>query len=238
MNGWLLAVLPLACLAVVLDSCGPTSRLIDVLHKAGPSDGRPPTTPALLRRSRLPADTAVTVPSAIAAELLSGRDVSGALRAVAAEHEATPELAARLRHGAVVAAGGGDLPAALCGGSDGAGDAIGAALQVTAACCGSGTAAGLALADLLQAAASAARSHVSLQGLARAELAGARSTAVVLAGLPLGGLALGQLTGAHPLRVLLGTPWGAACLLAALALTAAGVLWTRAIAAGLRRAMT
>ncbi|MDJ0384463.1 hypothetical protein [Streptomyces sp. G-G2] len=61
----------------------------------------------------------------------------------------------------------------------------------------------------------------------RAELAGARSTAVVLALLPLVGLLMGTGLGADPLWVLLHTPLGLGCLVAGGVLEALGLLWCR-----------
>ncbi|MBO0517930.1 type II secretion system F family protein, partial [Streptomyces beijiangensis] len=63
----------------------------------------------------------------------------------------------------------------------------------------------------------------------RAELTGARSTVVILAVLPLMGLALGTGLGADPLRTLLHTPAGLGCLLAGGALEGAGLAWARQI---------
>ena len=65
-----------------------------------------------------------------------------------------------------------------------------------------------------------------------AALAAPRATARLLAGLPLVGLALGAGLGAHPLRFLLGSGLGRACLLAAAVLDVAGLAWTRRLAAG------
>jgi tight adherence protein B len=63
-----------------------------------------------------------------------------------------------------------------------------------------------------------------------AQLAGPRASAAVLAALPAFGLLLGAALGADPFRFLLGTPAGAACLVAGVALDAAGTLWVRRIA--------
>nr|WP_031080977.1 type II secretion system F family protein [Streptomyces sp. NRRL WC-3549] len=69
----------------------------------------------------------------------------------------------------------------------------------------------------------------------RAQLAGAWSTVVVLALLPMVGLGLGVALGADPLRVLLHTPGGFACLAAGSLLEAAGLFWaTRIVRAGER----
>ncbi|MEU3043070.1 MULTISPECIES: type II secretion system F family protein [Streptomyces] len=62
-----------------------------------------------------------------------------------------------------------------------------------------------------------------------AQLAGARSTVLMLAALPLLGLALGWAMGADPLRVLLHTPAGLACLLLGSALESAGLWWALGI---------
>jgi tight adherence protein B len=245
-------VVVLGLLAAVVTGPGPATRLREVLaHPVRPARSADPLRPVHLRRPVPPATrvgsarrrgasgsaAAVDVPLALALELRAGRGLGPALEAVSLEQQGFPELSARLRHGALVAASGGDVGAALTGSSAPGRDLVTASLLVTAACCGSAVSAGLPLADLLDAAGSTARAGVSLQGMARAELAGARSTAMVLAALPLAGLAMGQALGARPAAVLFGTRWGAGCLLAAFALTVAGLLWTRAITAGLRRAL-
>ena len=65
-----------------------------------------------------------------------------------------------------------------------------------------------------------------------AQLAGARSTAGLLAILPLLGIGLGAAMGARPLAVLLGQPRGQLALVVGVALEALGVLWTARIVAG------
>lgn len=64
-----------------------------------------------------------------------------------------------------------------------------------------------------------------------AQLAGARSTAALLAVLPVLGISLGAAMGADPLTVLLGETRGHLALLTGVALDAAGVLWTARIVA-------
>jgi tight adherence protein B len=64
-----------------------------------------------------------------------------------------------------------------------------------------------------------------------AQLAGARSTAGLLAVLPVLGIGLGAAMGARPLAVLLGQPRGQLALLAGVVLEALGVLWTARIVA-------
>jgi tight adherence protein B len=63
-----------------------------------------------------------------------------------------------------------------------------------------------------------------------AAMAGPRATMVLLAGLPLLGLGLGQAVGAHPLGLLVHRPLGWGLLAGALVLDVLGVLGTRAIA--------
>jgi tight adherence protein B len=64
-----------------------------------------------------------------------------------------------------------------------------------------------------------------------AALAGARSTGILLAVLPLLGIGLGAGMGAHPLTVLLAQPRGQLALVAGVLLEALGVLWTSRIIA-------
>jgi tight adherence protein B len=59
-----------------------------------------------------------------------------------------------------------------------------------------------------------------------AELEGARSTALLLAGLPVLGLGLGSGLGGDPLHVLLRTPIGWVCLCVGVALELLGLWWT------------
>ena len=64
-----------------------------------------------------------------------------------------------------------------------------------------------------------------------AQLAGARSTAALLAVLPLLGIGLGAAMGARPLHVLFGTGRGQVALLVGAGLDALGLLWTARIVA-------
>jgi tight adherence protein B len=70
----------------------------------------------------------------------------------------------------------------------------------------------------------------------QAAMAGPRATMVLLASLPLLGLALGESVGAHPLHLLLHRPLGWGLLAAAAVLDGIGVLITRAIARAAMRA--
>lgn len=88
---------------------------------------------------------------------------------------------------------------------------------------------GLALAELLDAVREDMLGRRRFGERTDASLAGARATALVLAGLPILGVALGQLMGADPLRILLGGGLGGMLLLIGTALGCAGLLWTDAI---------
>ncbi len=85
---------------------------------------------------------------------------------------------------------------------------------------------GAPLADLLD------RLDVDLRGVQRVRLsaaahaAGTRATAVLLALLPLAGIAVGYGMGADPLRVLLHTPVGIGCAAGAVLFQLAGLAWT------------
>lgn len=88
---------------------------------------------------------------------------------------------------------------------------------------------GLALAELLTAARTDLAGRIRFRNRTDAALAGARATAAVLAGLPALGIALGQLMGAEPLRVLFASAAGAYLLPLGTVLACAGLLWADAI---------
>ncbi|MGV9712682.1 type II secretion system F family protein [Gordonia sp. NPDC003424] len=85
---------------------------------------------------------------------------------------------------------------------------------------------GLPLVDLLEAVRADLHARRRFADRTRASLAGPRATAAVLAGLPLLGIVLGQLMGAHPIAVLLGGGWGGMLLIVGTFLTATGLLWS------------
>ncbi|MFF4059177.1 type II secretion system F family protein [Streptomyces sp. NPDC001668] len=124
---------------------------------------------------------------------------------------------------------GGDVPAALAAAArrPGAEGLLGlAACWRVAVDQGAGLAAGL---ERLEGALRAERDQ---RAELRAQLAGARSTAWMLAALPVLGLALGAALGADPLHVLLhtGTGWG--CLLVGGLLEGLGMWWATRIVRG------
>ncbi|MGH3325873.1 MAG: type II secretion system F family protein, partial [Streptomyces sp.] len=84
---------------------------------------------------------------------------------------------------------------------------------------------GAGLAEGLDRVAGALRAERDQREELRAQLAGPRSTAVVLALLPGFGLLLGGAMGAGPLRVLLHSPAGLVCLVVGGLLEWAGLAW-------------
>ncbi|MBY8871861.1 hypothetical protein K7640_08415 [Micromonospora sp. PLK6-60] len=66
---------------------------------------------------------------------------------------------------------------------------------------------------------------------ASAQAAGARATAWLLAALPVGGIGLGYGIGVDPVAVLLHTPLGGGCAVAAMVLQIVGLLWAERLGA-------
>ncbi|MEV2216913.1 type II secretion system F family protein [Streptomyces sp. NPDC050997] len=190
----------------------------------------------LLRRMRLAREArrarerrghaVIALCGALAGEVRSGRQPGEALLRAAHDSGGLGDTQA-----AVLAAArfGGDVPGALATaarqpGAEG--------LRGLAACWrvavdqGAGLAAGL---DRLEGALRADRDQ---RADLRAQLAGARSTAVMLAGLPALGLLLGTALGADPLHVLLHTGPGLGCLLVGAVLEGLGMWWATRIVRG------
>jgi tight adherence protein B len=144
----------------------------------------------------------------------------------------------------VVGAGGpADGTARAVVGAGGAADGVGAVVggvrrsvaevrirELTAAAWRLAERTGAPVADLVDRIEADARAADRARAAASAQAAGARATAMLLAGLPIGGIALGYAIGADPLRVLLHTPLGAGCVVGALALQLAGLAWADRLA--------
>ncbi|MEV8530690.1 hypothetical protein [Streptomyces sp. NPDC051211] len=157
----------------------------------------------------------------------------GELRAGAQPGQA---LSAAMRRSAAPDAGIAAVLAAAAFGGDVAGALREAArapgaegLAGMAACWRVSVDGGAGLAAGLERLEGALRAERDRQESMRAQLAGARSTAVVLALLPVVGLLLGTGLGADPLRVLLHSPLGLGCLVVGGALEVLGLLWCRRI---------
>jgi tight adherence protein B len=156
---------------------------------------------------------------ALAAELRSGLPPPDALRA-AAGHAALAGLRKRMHDAAVADKLGGD-PAQVLGEGAEPGSAAGGVAAAWAVC----QVTGASLAAPVTRIADAAASALLLAREADAALASARSSARLLAVLPVAGVALGSLSGTGALRVLVATGPGQLCLLAGVTLEFAGLAW-------------
>jgi tight adherence protein B len=172
------------------------------------------------------ADAVVALCGALAGELRAGRQPGEALLPAARDSGGLGDMQA-----AVLAAArfGGDVPdaltaAALQPGAEG--------LRGLAACWRVAVDQGAGLADGLDRLEAALRAERNQRADLRAQLSGARTTAVMLAGLPVVGLALGAALGADPLHVLLHTPSGSVCLAAGGVLEGLGLWWALRIMRG------
>lgn len=169
---------------------------------------------------------AVELLTGLALELRSGRSPTAALLAAADAGGRGRPLAARAsraaRSGADVGRALVDGPAPLRG--------LGAAWRVSART-------GAPLADAVERLAGAARAEALAARELDAALAGPRSSARLLAGLPLLGVLLAAGLGADPLRVLLHSDVGAVCLLGGVGLDVLGSAWTAALVRAARRAV-
>ncbi|MEV0638589.1 type II secretion system F family protein [Streptomyces sp. NPDC050619] len=190
----------------------------------------------LLRRVRLAGearrarerlgDAVIALCGALAGEVRAGRQPGEALLRAAHDFGGLGDAQA-----AVLAAArfGGDVPGALATAArqPGADGLLGlAACWRVAVDQGAGLAAGL---DRLEGALRAERDQ---RADLRAQLSGARSTAAMLAGLPVLGLLLGTALGADPLHVLLHTGAGLGCLLIGGVLEGLGMWWALRIVRG------
>ncbi|WNZ14505.1 type II secretion system F family protein [Streptomyces sp. 11x1] len=171
-------------------------------------------------------DAVVALCASLAGEVRAGRQPGEALTLAARDSAGLGES-----HAVVLAVArfGGDVPGALV---DAARQPGAEGLSGLAACWrvavdrGAGLAAGL---DRLEGALRAERDQ---RADLRAQLAGARSTAVMLAGLPVLGLLLGTALGANPLHVVLHSTAGMGCLLVGAVLEGAGLWWALRIVRG------
>jgi tight adherence protein B len=165
---------------------------------------------------------------ALAAELRAGRPPGLALTLVSANDGVLSEPL--LTAAAAVVAGGSAADELLrvaevpgCAGFRG----VAAAWRVTED-------SGGAVADVLDRLGEVLDAEEAARAALSAALAGPRATMLLLAGLPLIGLALGQSLGAQPLRLLVHRPLGWALLAGAGVFDAIGVGWTRLL---VRRAL-
>ncbi|ULR56119.1 type II secretion system F family protein [Streptomyces deccanensis] len=171
-------------------------------------------------------DAVVALCASLAGEVRAGRQPGEALTRAARDSAGLGEA-----HAAVLAAArfGGDVPGAL---ADAARQPGAEGLLGLAACWGVAVDRGAGLAAGLDRLEGALRAERDQRADLRAQLAGARSTAVMLAGLPVLGLLLGTALGAEPLHVVLHSTAGMACLLVGTVLEGAGLWWALRIVRG------
>ncbi|MGZ9932419.1 type II secretion system F family protein [Streptomyces sp. NC-S4] len=169
----------------------------------------------------------VALCGAVVGELRAGAQPGQALTAAMRRTAVGPGGPGAAETGVLAAAAfGGDVPGAL---RQVAREPGAEGLAGMAACWRVSVDGGAGLAAGLERLEGALRAERDRQESLRAQLAGARSTVLVLALLPLVGLLIGTGLGADPLRVLLHTPMGWGCLLAGGVLEALGLLWCRRI---------
>lgn len=170
---------------------------------------------ALVRRARM-----LAACDLLAAELRAGRPPSVALRSAAQEWDELNEVVRADTYGA-------DVPAAWRriasrpGGDD---------LRLVAAAWSVSERTGSGLAQALGRVMTLSRTAAATRRTVDSELASARATARLIAGLPLAALAIGGTAGGDPLHFLLATPIGLACLSAGLGIGAVGLAWIERIA--------
>lgn len=183
------------------------------------------------RQAKLLDETRVAVVDlcrAMAAELRAGQPLAGALTAAA--RGAPLPLAEALRPAVAVGRRGdaADLAEVLRAAARAPGCA---GLRSIAACWQVATSSGSTLAPAIDRVGDALQDDIDVRRDVRSLLAGPRTTMRLLAVLPAVGLLLGTAIGARPLSFLLGSPAGLGCLVGALLFDAAGIGWSRRIAA-------
>lgn len=213
---------------VALLTAGPVAAV--VATAGGLAAGRVLASRRATRERSSERSRAIEACATLAGELRAGRAAAEAL--TAAQSVAVGPSHVALAAAAAAAAAGGDVAAALLAHADGRrASAVPELLRALAACWAVCAAAGTGLAAAVERLEEGLRAAEAQRRAVDAELAGPRATAVLLALLPVVGLALAAGLGADPLHVLLHTPAGVVCLLVGVALDALGLLWTARLVA-------
>lgn len=178
------------------------------------------------RRSRSRRERSAALAAGL--RLVVGELRAGAHPATAADEarrDGSGVVASAFREIAATARLGGDVPALLEAGNRFDPD-LRDPLARLARCWRLAERHGVALADLVDAVRRDLDDQAEFAGEVEAKMAGPRSTAAVLSGLPVLGLLLGEAVGAGPIAVLTGGVAGQALLVTGTGLICAGVLWT------------
>ncbi|MBB3050158.1 tight adherence protein B [Prauserella isguenensis] len=183
-------------------------------------------------RRRVRRGVAALAGLAEALRAMAGDLRSGAHPATAAEsaaQDAHTDIASVFRAIAVSVRLGGNPDTSLTGLPAGTGSLPAGVLERVTTAWSLARRHGLALADVVDAVHRDVATRARLAGTLDARMAGPRASALILAGLPVLGVLLGEAMGAAPLAVLLTTTAGQVLLAVGAALLLGGVAWTSAI---------
>ncbi|MEU5859725.1 MULTISPECIES: type II secretion system F family protein [unclassified Nonomuraea] len=183
------------------------------------------TRPGPTRRADAWRRASIELCQSLSAELAAGRTPGEALtRAITAVDFPDPEA---LRPALAAARDGGDVSAALTAAAPAQG---GEGLRRLAACWDVSITVGAGMSALVERVGNTLRAAQTHRADVAAQLAGPRTTARMLAALPILGLLMAGALDMHPLNFLLGTFPGLLCLLSGAALDACGLWWTHHMA--------